>query len=167
MGPLLFLVLWCLIFATPVAAADAAVFICDNWWSAVPAAGFVVLASGHCSAAVAAVPEVSLLHAAVTAVCLGDGTGTVPAVIGDLVINIPIQAHFIVIDSQTRLHRKLPPLLSVQGEMPSPLAVLPQRAREFPPASQTVISEHASPSQISPLGCLCCFVRPPQPVLPK
>lgn len=30
-------------FATPVAAAAAAVFICDNWWSAVPAAGFVVL----------------------------------------------------------------------------------------------------------------------------
>lgn len=27
-------------FATPVAAADAAVFICDNWWSAVPAAVF-------------------------------------------------------------------------------------------------------------------------------
>lgn len=36
-------------FATPVADADAAVFICYNWWSAVhadvfPAAVFVVLA---------------------------------------------------------------------------------------------------------------------------
>lgn len=60
-----------------------------------------IVASGHCSAAAAvvAVPEVSLLYAAVTAVCLGDGTGTVPIVIGGLVINIPIQAHFIVIDS--------------------------------------------------------------------
>lgn len=25
-------------FATPVVAADAAVFICDDWWNAVPAA---------------------------------------------------------------------------------------------------------------------------------
>lgn len=60
------------------------------------------MAHGHCSVAVAeaAVSEVSLLHAAVTAVCLGDGTGTVPVAIGDLLINIPIQAHFIVIDSQ-------------------------------------------------------------------
>lgn len=98
------------------------------------------------ASAAVAVPEVSLIHAAVTAVCLGDGTGTVPVAIGDLLINLPIQAHSIVIDSQTKLHQKLPRLLSVQVEMPSPLAALPQRAGEFPPASQTDISEHASPS---------------------
>lgn len=90
----------------------------------------LIVARGHCSAAAAvvAVPEVSVIHAAVTAVCLGDGTGTVPVAIGDLLINLPIQAHSIVIDSQTKLHQKLPRLLSVQVEMPSPLAALPQRA---------------------------------------